>query len=79
MRESQAPLEGPHRTAGREGRSVVLWGGGSKAVSLLTTLGIGREVQAAVDINPYKQGKYMPGIGHRVIAPEALPAHDPAS
>ena len=30
-----------------------------------------------VDINPYKQGKFLPGTGHRVIAPEALPAHDP--
>jgi SAM-dependent methyltransferase len=60
------------REAHSTGRSVVLWGGGSKAVSFLTTLGLGREVQAAVDINPYKQGKFTPGTGHPVIAPEAL-------
>lgn len=54
------------------GRRVVLWGGGSKAVSFLTTLGLGEEVQAAVDINPYKQGKFTPGSGHPVIAPGAL-------
>jgi hypothetical protein len=29
-------------------------------------------VQAAVDINPYKQGKFTPGSGHPVIAPGAL-------
>lgn len=54
------------------GRSVYLWGGGSKAVSFLTTLGLGEEVKAAVDINPYKQGKFTPGTGHPVIAPDAL-------
>jgi hypothetical protein len=59
-------------TAWQAGRRVALWGGGSKAVSLLTTLDLGPEVIAAVDINPYKQGKFMPGTGHRVVAPEAL-------
>ncbi|HXV30757.1 MAG TPA: class I SAM-dependent methyltransferase [Sinorhizobium sp.] len=54
------------------GRRIVLWGGGSKAVSFLTTLGLGEEVQAAVDINPYKQGKFTPGTGHPVISPQAL-------
>lgn len=54
------------------GRRVVLWGGGSKAVSFLTTLGLGEEVVAAVDVNPYKQGKFTPGTGHPVIAPEKL-------
>jgi hypothetical protein len=63
--------------AQREGRSVVLWGGGSKAVSFLTTLGIGPEVRAAVDVNPYKQGKYTPGSAHPVIAPAALTASPP--
>lgn len=58
--------------AHKSGRHVVLWGGGSKAVSFLTTLSIGPEVQAAVDVNPYKQGKFTPGTGHPVIAPQAL-------
>lgn len=59
------------------GRNVVLWGGGSKAVSLVTTLELDAEVKAVVDINPFKQGKFLPGSGHRVIAPELLPAYDP--
>jgi SAM-dependent methyltransferase len=60
------------RSAWKQGRRTVLWGGGSKGVSFLTTLGLKEEVSAAVDINPYKQGKFMPGSGHPVIAPEAL-------
>ena len=50
----------------------MLWGGGSKGVSFLTTLGLTEEIAAAVDVNPYKQGKFMPGTAHPVIAPKAL-------
>ena len=53
------------------GRTVV-WGGGSKAVAFLTGLGIGEHVAGAVDINPYKQGRYIAGSGHRVMAPKEL-------
>jgi SAM-dependent methyltransferase len=53
-------------------RTTVLWGSGSKAVSFLTTLGIGDEVACAVDINPRRSGTYMPGTGHEIHEPKAL-------
>lgn len=56
----------------KEGKRVVLWGGGSKAVAFLTTLGIADEVACAVDINPYKQGTYLAGTGHEVVGPKQL-------
>jgi SAM-dependent methyltransferase len=59
------------------GRRIVLWGGGSKAVSFLTTLGLDEEIDAAVDINPYKQGRFTPGTGHPVIAPKDLVSRPP--
>jgi SAM-dependent methyltransferase len=65
------------RAAWAAGRSVVLWGGGSKAVSFITTLGLGPEIAAAVDINPYKQGKFLPGTGHPVISPQFLVERPP--
>lgn len=58
--------------AHKSGRCVVLWGSGSKAVSFLNTLSIGPEVEAVVDVNPYKQGKFTPGTAHRIIAPGNL-------
>ena len=61
----------------RNGRRVVLWGGGSKAVALLSSLGIDREVEAVVDINPRKQGTFLPGAGHQVVAPQWLRRHAP--
>jgi SAM-dependent methyltransferase len=60
------------RRGWQDGRRIVLWGGGSKGVSFLTTLGLTQEVAAVVDINPYKQGKFVPATGHEVIAPTAL-------
>lgn len=54
------------------GGKTAIWGSGSKGVSFLTTLGLGDEVSAVVDINPYKQGKYMAGTGHEIVAPAAL-------
>jgi hypothetical protein len=53
-------------------RKVVLWGGGSKAVAFLSTLRLGQEVDSVIDINPYRQGTYLPGTGHRIAAPESL-------
>jgi hypothetical protein len=54
------------------GRSAVIWGSGSKGVSFLTTLGLGDEIAAAVDINPHRQGYFMPGTGHRIVGPDDL-------
>jgi hypothetical protein len=59
------------------GDRIVLWGGGSKGVAFLTTLGLDEEITAVVDVNPYKQGKFMPGTGHEVVAPAALAAIRP--
>jgi SAM-dependent methyltransferase len=56
----------------RAGRTVVLWGSGSKAVGYLTTLGLKDEVAAVVDINPHKHGQYLAGTGHEIVAPDAL-------
>ena len=47
-------------------------GSGSKAVSYLTTLGLGEEIAAVVDINPHKHGKFLAGSGHEIVGPEAL-------
>jgi hypothetical protein len=59
------------------GQRTVLWGSGSKAVAFLTTLGIHDEVEHAVDINPYRVGKFLPGTGQRIVAPVFLRDHRP--
>jgi len=49
-----------------------LWGADAKGVSFLNLLDPGPAISSVVDINPRKQGTYVPGTGHRVIAPEEL-------
>lgn len=60
-----------------ENQKVVLWGSGSKAVSFLTTLGITSELQYVVDINPHRQGMFMPGTGHAIVSPDFLANYKP--
>jgi SAM-dependent methyltransferase len=56
----------------RAGRRTILWGGGSKAVSFLTTLKLTQEIDYVVDINPHKHGTFLPGTGHEVVGPDFL-------
>ena len=51
---------------------VVLWGSGSKAVSFLTAFQVCDAIEYVVDINPYRQGSYMPGTGQQIVPPEFL-------
>jgi SAM-dependent methyltransferase len=64
-------------SARAEGRRIVIWGGGSKGVSFLTTLGVQDEVGYVVDVNPYKQGMYMAASGHEVVSPAFLKEYQP--
>jgi SAM-dependent methyltransferase len=60
------------------GRRVALWGAGSKAVAFLATLGdAARVVQCGVDINPYRQGHFLPGTGLPIVGPAFLETFRP--
>ena len=59
------------------GQKVILWGGGSKAVAFLTTLGITDEVAYTVDINPFKHGTFLAGTGQEIISPLFLKEYQP--
>jgi hypothetical protein len=61
-----------------DGGCAVVWGAGSKGVAFLTSLGADVDVAAAVDINPHKQGMFIAGTGHEVLAPENLRELRPA-
>lgn len=55
------------------GRRVALWGAGGRGSSFLAAVDPGRSyVDFAVDINPNRQGCFLPVSGHQVYPPEAL-------
>ena len=65
----------------QRGREAVVWGAASKGVifSLLMQRA-GLDIRTVVDINPAKQGKYLPASGLQVQSPEMiLPDLDDAS
>lgn len=55
-----------------EGKTVVLWGSGSKAVSFLTSLGIADRIDFVTDINPNRHNHFMPGTGQLIVPPQQL-------
>jgi SAM-dependent methyltransferase len=50
------------------GGKVALWGAGAKGVTLANLVDPdGQLIAALIDLNPNKQGKYIPGSGHPII------------
>ncbi len=73
-------LDGWRNTIARaraDGRSIVLWGSGSKAVSFLTTLGLDDEIAAVTDINPRRHHHFMPKTAHEIVPPAQLAEIEP--
>ncbi len=55
-----------------EGKRVAVWGSGSKCVSFLCSMGADAQIDAVVDINPFRHGKWLAGVGKQVTAPQTL-------
>ena len=53
--------------------AALVWGAGSKGVSFLNVVDPGSAVIGIVDLNPRKRGLFVPGTGHRVLAPRDVP------
>ena len=54
---------------------VALWGAGAKGTTLATLVDPDCElIDCVVDINPNKQGHFVPGTGHPIVAPSDLGA-----
>jgi hypothetical protein len=60
-----------------EQKKVVVWGSGSKCVAFLTTLDTIDKIEYVVDINPHRHGKFIPGVGKEIMAPEFLKEYQP--
>jgi hypothetical protein len=76
-RERQAMWCDTLRRIGGAGHRIAIWGAGSRATSFLTTLAVGDEISYVIDANPCRQGKYTPGTGHAIVAPDVLSAMRP--
>ncbi len=58
-----------HRRIG----GVAVWGAGAKGVTFAGLVDPQEsQVDCVVDINPRKQGRFLPGTGHPIVPPAAL-------
>lgn len=58
----------------RDGR-VAVWGAGAKGATFASLADPNvTAIDCLVDINPAKQGRFVPGTGHPIVAPDALAA-----
>jgi hypothetical protein len=62
-----------------DNREVVIWGAGAKGVMFLNLLQVsaGAGVDWMVDINPRKQGHFVPLMGQRIVGPDFLLENPP--
>jgi SAM-dependent methyltransferase len=65
------------QTISRNGQRAVIWGSSSKCVAFLKTIDVKDEIEFIVDINTYRQGKYLPGSGKLIVAPDFLKEYRP--
>jgi hypothetical protein len=57
---------------GGRGDTAVVWGAGARGTSFVNMLDAADHIRYLVDINPRKHGKYVPGTGQEIVAPERL-------
>jgi ubiquinone/menaquinone biosynthesis C-methylase UbiE len=54
---------------------VGVWGAGAKGVTFANLIDpAGTAVHCFIEVNPAKQGKYVPGTGHRIVGPQDIEA-----
>ncbi len=56
---------------------IVAWGSGGRGISFLQAVAAAKHIEYVVDINPDRQGGYIPLTGQHVIAPEFLTQYRP--
>ena len=58
-------------------KNVIAWGAGGPAINFLSTLQIREIINYVVDINPLRQGQYLPKTGQLVVPPDFVKEFKP--
>jgi len=59
------------------GRKVVVWGTGGKGVGFLNSVGTESGIRYAVDSNPTRHGRFIPGSAQQIVSPAFLADYRP--
>lgn len=77
FREKVAYWEYTLRSLHQAGKRVVIWGSGARGVSFLNMVKEASPIAHAVDINPRKEGTFIPGSGQQIVPPSFLQEYRP--
>jgi SAM-dependent methyltransferase len=56
---------------------IALWGAGAKGVTFMNLIDPNRQwIICVVDMNPHKQGRFLPGTGHPIVSYDQLRSYD---
>lgn len=59
----------------RRSGKIAIWGAGAKGVTFANLIDPECAlIECVVDLNPAKQGRYLPGTGHPIVSPSELPS-----
>ncbi len=61
----------------KSGKRAIAWGAGGRGINFLNFVQASRSISYIVDINPSRQGGYVPGTGQQVVAPKFLQEYRP--
>ncbi|MGI8517339.1 MAG: methyltransferase domain-containing protein [Acidimicrobiia bacterium] len=53
-------------------QTMALWGAGARAITLLKLCDPGDALVKVIDVNPGRQGLFLPRTAHEIVAPESL-------
>ncbi len=60
-----------------ENIKTIAWGAGARAVTFFNLFDIKNEVPYIIDINTNRHGKFLPGSGQQIVAPEFIHSYQP--
>jgi len=73
VRRSATFIEG----AAKDGARLALWGAGAKSVTFVNLVPGADRIPIVIDLNPRKQGMFIPGTAQPIIPPSRLADHPP--
>jgi SAM-dependent methyltransferase len=65
------------RTISAAGQRAIVWGAGGRGINFLNLIEASGFIRHIVDINPDRQGGYIPGSGQRIVGPAFLQDYRP--
>ena len=59
----------------REGKLIAVWGASHQGFTMISTTGVGKQIEYIIDSAPFKQGRFAPASHVPIVAPDYFKVH----